>query len=137
MTRSSNGRVKQVSGFTRAVSVVLIIFIIVLGAGIFIYLVVANTTLVVNLEYKGKPYSGSVDVEPHGPGENPAAFSIKNGSSVQFLLRDGTYIVSALYTNSTGTYYAGGWEVDLTGGNILISYHMTIELSNSTASFSG
>jgi hypothetical protein len=110
MASSSSGGVRQVSGSSRVVSVVLIVFILVLGVDVFVYLVVANTTLEVNLEYKGKPYSGSVDVAPSGPGQSPD-YSIKNGSSVQFLLRDGTYVVSAIYTNSTGTYYGGEWKL--------------------------
>jgi hypothetical protein len=103
----------------------------IIVAGIFFFWGVAttNTSLTVDLQYKGVPYSGTVRVIGASQGTSYS----RNGSSVQFSLPDGVYDVSAFYTNSSGTFYTGYWVRDMTHGTVFIGYHMTIELSNNTA----
>jgi hypothetical protein len=119
-------------------SIVRSIAIVVIGGLILSsILYVANiagsyTTLTVELNYKGNPYNGIVDVVGVS-GQGQGTHYSKNGSSVVFNLSDGVYDVSASYTNSSGTFYTGYWVLDLTHGNILFGHYMTIELSNKTA----
>jgi hypothetical protein len=133
------------------VGVAIGVIVLVLVCGLFLNYATSNTSLIVQLEYKGNPFNGTINVNPYyghtlsnpvsgtanavADGiQGPIIASGGNGSIFRFDLHDGFYVVSAFYTNSTGyTFQTGCWIVDLASGNIFFTYHMTIELSNDTA----
>lgn len=130
-TYTSRGGRRKGSSALRDIMIIVVASLIV--SVIPVSYVISNTTLIVELDFKGIPVSGTVNVVAVS-GQGQGMSYVKNGSSVEFFLHDGIYHVFASYTNSTGyTFSTGYWTIDLTYGNILITHHMTIELFNNTA----